>query len=116
MSTHNPPWTRDELILALDLYFRHDRKLLDKTNPEIIQTSKLLKQLLINNDKCNLPSFRSNNSVYMKLANFRSIDPKFSGDGLPHGGKMDKMVWDEFSSNPQQLRLRAQEIIDHIIV
>jgi hypothetical protein len=32
----NPPWTRDELILALDLYFRVGRKQVDPPHPEVI--------------------------------------------------------------------------------
>ena len=30
----NPPWTRDELILALELYFRVGRKQVDPTHME----------------------------------------------------------------------------------
>jgi 5-methylcytosine-specific restriction protein A len=43
----NPPWTRDELILALDLYFRVGRKQVDPPHPEVIALSTLLNERII---------------------------------------------------------------------
>lgn len=43
----NPNWTRDELILALGLFFRADRKSLDAAHPEVIKLSNLLNSLPI---------------------------------------------------------------------
>jgi hypothetical protein len=43
--SRNPPWERDELILALDLYFRCDPVHTSEKNPEIIKLSQLLSQL-----------------------------------------------------------------------
>jgi len=92
----NPDWTRDELILALDLYFRFDRKQLDAKNPEVIELSKTLNLLQIHgNDKRNA-EFRNPQGVSMKLGNFASLDPDYSGVGLQRGGKLDKQIWDEF--------------------
>jgi hypothetical protein len=44
--TRNPNWTRDELILALDLYFRADCVQLGATNTAVVQLSQLLVQRL----------------------------------------------------------------------
>lgn len=41
----NPDWTRDELILLLDVYFRVDVKRVSRRTPEVVQLSKLLKGL-----------------------------------------------------------------------
>ena len=38
--TKNPNWTRDELILALDLYFRFGRQQLESAHPEVIKLSQ----------------------------------------------------------------------------
>jgi 5-methylcytosine-specific restriction protein A len=41
----NPKWTREELILALDLYFRCPPLKTNQDNPEIIALSELLNSL-----------------------------------------------------------------------
>lgn len=41
----NPPWTRDELILVLDLYFRLGRRQADATDPEVVALSDTLRRL-----------------------------------------------------------------------
>jgi 5-methylcytosine-specific restriction protein A len=35
MARRNPPWQRDELILALELYFRHRPDTIRKEHPEV---------------------------------------------------------------------------------
>lgn len=42
----NPKWTRDELILALDLYFRCSPSKTYKDRPEIIILSDVLNALI----------------------------------------------------------------------
>ena len=98
----NPKWTRDELILALDLYFRcpTSRR---PDNPEIIALSNLLKSLPIHPQKPEYEKFRNPNGVYMELCNFLRFDPSYSGTGLKAGGKLEKEIWDEFSSNRERL-------------
>lgn len=94
----NPPWHRDELILALDLYFRKDPGSCSPRDPEIVALSKLLNELPIVDLKPDSDRFRNPNSVYMKLSNFKALE--FPGKSLSHGNKLDKIVWDEFSLNP----------------
>jgi 5-methylcytosine-specific restriction protein A len=38
----NPPWQRDEVILALDLYFTKELGSIDFKNPKIIDLSNTL--------------------------------------------------------------------------
>ncbi len=38
----NPPWQRDELILALDLYFISDYNKLGGKHPDVVRLSNLL--------------------------------------------------------------------------
>ena len=47
MARRNPPWQRDELILALDLYFRHRPDTISKKHPEVAALSELLNKLPI---------------------------------------------------------------------
>jgi 5-methylcytosine-specific restriction protein A len=47
----NPPWQRDELILALDLYFRHRPDTISKKHPDVGALSGLLNALPIHPDR-----------------------------------------------------------------
>jgi hypothetical protein len=70
----NPTWSRDELILALDLYLRHRKRLPDSEDAEIVELSRTLNSLF--GERANDAAlFRNRNGVYMKLANFRAVDP-----------------------------------------
>ena len=41
----NPKWTRDETILALDLYFDSDGQIPSSNSAEVIELSNLLRSL-----------------------------------------------------------------------
>ena len=73
----NPPWTREELMLALDLYLKVGQR--GREHPEVIALSVLLRALA---DPGMAANYRNPNSVAMKLANFASVDPSHPGRGL----------------------------------
>lgn len=109
----NPPWTRDELILALDLYMKHRISPPGKNSPEVIELSELLNKMGQALGLSELEKFRNPNGVYMKLMNFRSYDPEYTKDGkvgLTRGNKDEEVVWKEFASNPERLSLTASAI------
>jgi 5-methylcytosine-specific restriction protein A len=108
--TRNPDWNRDEIILALDLYFNKDRGSIDKKNPKIIELSALLNKLPIFEHKPNVEKFRNVNGVTLKLSNFKAVDPTYKGKGSSHGSKLDKIVFDEYSKDIALLRKLANEI------
>lgn len=105
----NPKWNRDELILALDLYFKLPASKISSTNEEIIKLSKILNQLS-SSDKRKDGTFRNPNGVSMKLNNFKRLDPDASGSGLVRGGKLEKVIWEEFSANRSMLEVVASKI------
>jgi hypothetical protein len=74
MAERNPNWTRDELILALDLYVRHRPAVLGNTSAEVIELSEVLNRLA-RADQNRSPTHRNPNGVAMKLLNFRPFDP-----------------------------------------
>jgi 5-methylcytosine-specific restriction enzyme A len=113
MSARNPDWTRDELILALELYLRNPKSPPSKTSREIQQLSDLLFRLgqLLGLERG--PKFRNANGVYMKLMNFRRFDPDFQKEGkagLPSGNQLEERVWAEFADHPEKLRATADAI------
>lgn len=91
----NKPWTEDEFILALELYFRIPFGSISKTNPDIIKLAKLIG--------------RTPSSVGMRLCNYAHLDPNLEADGLSGGGKNCKIYWDKFADNLPQLKIAATQ-------
>lgn len=106
----NPAWTRDELILALDLYFREPSARGDKKHPACEELSQLLNQLPIHPGIAPGTNFRNANGVAMKLGNFLRCDPDYPGAGLKAGNKLEQPIWDEFSGDLLRLRKTAEAI------
>lgn len=107
----NPKWTRDELILALELYTRLNPIHTSDTNPEIIALSETLNALPVHPHSEHREKFRNANGVYMKLCNFLRFDPEYTGTGLQRGGRLEQVVWDEFAKDPERLRATAAAIL-----
>ena len=109
-SERNPAWNRDELILALDLYFREPNARGSKTHPKVIALSELLNRLPIHPGIRPGTTFRNPNGVGMKLSNFLRYDPTYKGKGLERGAKLEATVWKEFADDRKQLRQVAEAI------
>ena len=92
----NPPWTRDELILALELYFSVNPLHTSEKHPAIQGLSQVLNSLPIHAKSDLQQTFRNPSGVYMKLCNFLRLDPSYKGEGLRAGSKLDSEVWNEF--------------------
>lgn len=111
MASRNAKWTRDELILALDLYFRHPPSHISQNHPEIIALSRVLNTLPLHETRRETADFRNPNGVYMKLCNFLRLDPAYNGKGLDAGSKLDETVWDEFAQARSRLSDTAHAIV-----
>jgi 5-methylcytosine-specific restriction protein A len=107
----NPDWSRDELILALDLYFRVPAARGSKTHPECIKLSQVLNALPIHRAQEHGETFRNANGVGMKLSNFLKYDPAYTGVGLTAGSHLEEEVWTTFSGDHAQLRKAAEAIV-----
>ena len=106
----NPKWHRDEIILALDLYFTKGRGSIDDKNPKIIELSKTLNGLPLFSDRPDQEKFRNANGVTLKLSNFLAFDPNYSGKGMTSGSKLDKEVFFEFKDQIESLHSIASQI------
>ena len=84
-------WTRDELILALELYFREPAARGSKTHSEVIALSDVLNRLPLHPRSEREQFFRNPNGVAMKLSNFLRFDPDYEGTGLQRGNWRDPL-------------------------
>jgi 5-methylcytosine-specific restriction protein A len=107
-----PNWKRDELILALELYFRVNPSHTNKNDPEIINLSRVLNELSIHSKKQFGDQFRNPNGVYMKLCNYLRFDPDYNGVGLKRGGKLEELVWNEFAKDKVRLVAVSKSIVN----
>ena len=78
----NPTWQRDELILALDLYFQLEPGQIHGRNELVVELSELLNTLPIHSPELRNKKFRNANGVGLKLSNFLAIDPDYEGKGM----------------------------------
>ena len=106
----NPKWHRDEIILALDLYYDLEPGQMNSTNTEIIELSELLNRLPIHISRPDQEKFRNPNGVNLKLGNFKHFDPDYNGKGLKGGSKLDKAVLEEFYGKRLLLKSIANKI------
>lgn len=109
-SKRNPNWTRDELILALDLYV--DEPMATENSPSVRDLSELLNRFWTAAGLSH-ETLRNPAGVSMKLGNFQGLDPQYLArgrKGLPHGGKLEKEIWAEFSGDRPRLKAISQAI------
>jgi len=93
-------WTREELILALNLYLKLPFGKLHHGTPEIIHLAKIID--------------RTPNSIAMRLSNFASVDPFHQGrgiKGLTGGIKQVEPIWNEFINNKEDLLFESEKIL-----
>lgn len=98
------PWSREETILAMNLYCRIPFGRQHSRAPEVIELANAID--------------RTAGSVAMKLNNITSIDPKeqMRGvKGLSGSSRMDKQIWREFHANWEKMA-EESEILWHAIV
>lgn len=96
-------WTRDELILALELYHSSPAARNNVNHPSVVELSETLQSLPIHPTQGRSPNFRNPNGVSMKMGNFRVCDPKYAGTGLQQGAKSEQIIWNEFSGDIPKL-------------
>jgi 5-methylcytosine-specific restriction protein A len=106
----NPKWHRDEIILALNLYFDSDRGPISSSNIKIIELSEMLGRLKIDVQRNDAEKFRNPNGVTLKLSNFLSMDPNYPGEGMNRHSKLDAEIFNEFIND----RIRLKEEVARI--
>jgi len=103
----NPDWTRDEVILALDLYLDCDGRVPGAEDPRVVALSRLLQNLPIHALEAKNDRFRNPDGVVFKVGNLRSVA---TGRGLGNVAAVDRFVWSEFGDKPSLARVLAERI------
>lgn len=93
-------WTRDELVLAINLYCKLPFGKMHKATPEIIKFAELIG--------------RTPSSIALKLGNFASFDPTLQERGIKgasNASKLDKQIWDEFYNNWDSALIESEKLL-----
>ena len=93
-------WTKEELILAFNLYLKIPFGKTHSTNKDIIHLANLIN--------------RTPSSVALRLANFASVDPVLQArgiKGMDGGKKIVQPIWDEFFHNQEELIFLSEQIL-----
>ncbi len=96
----NNNWTKEETIIAFNVYCKIPFKSSSKTNPTIIKYANIIG--------------RSPSALNMKVGNFGRLDPELKKQGivgLTNGGKLEEVVWNEFHGNWDKLAFESERLI-----
>ena len=95
----NKNWTREEHILAFNLYCQIPFGSIHMRNPRVIELARLLG--------------RSVGAISYKLSNFARLDPALKARGirgLEHGAGGEEDVWREFVDHPESLAFESEQL------
>ncbi len=93
-------WTRDELILALNLYLKLPFGKMHSRTPEIIMLASIIG--------------RTPDAVAMRLSNYASVDPYHQQrgvGGLPGGKKQVQPIWNEYEANREDFLFESKKLL-----
>lgn len=93
-------WTREEHIIAFQLYNNIEFGTIHMRNPKVIELAALLG--------------RTVGSASFKLANFSRLDPFLQQrniKGLPHGARGEEAIWNEFASDSEALAFESERLL-----
>lgn len=93
-------WTREQTIVAFNVYCKIPFKNSSKTHPTIIKYAKIIG--------------RSPSALNMKVGNFGRLDPELRKQGivgLTNGSKLEEVIWDEFHGNWDDLAYESERLI-----
>ena len=93
-------WTREETIVAFNLYCKIPFKSSSKTHPLVVKYARIIG--------------RSPSALNMKIGNIGRLDPDLKSQGitgLKHGAKEEETVWKEFYGNPERLAYESERLI-----
>lgn len=93
-------WSKDETIIAFNVYCKIPFKSSSKTNATIIKYAKIIG--------------RTPSALNMKVGNFGRLDPELKKQGitgLVNGAKLEEVVWEEFNGNWEKLAFESELLL-----
>ncbi|TXF90120.1 HNH endonuclease [Neolewinella aurantiaca] len=93
-------WTKDELVLALNLYLKLPFGKMDQRTPEVIRLATLLG--------------RTPGAIAMRLGNFANVDPYHQErgvHGLSGGRKQVEPIWEEFAKDRDTFLFESEKLL-----
>ncbi len=103
MAEKSGNWSREQLLVAFNLYCQTSFGKMHARNPDIIRIAEQLG--------------RTPSALAMKLTNIASLDPAITStgrSGLPGASKADKVMWDEMQGDWEGFALTSQAARDAI--
>lgn len=104
MAEKSNNWTREQLLVAFNLYCQLPFGKLDQRNPDIIRFAAMIG--------------RTPSALAMKLVNIASLDPVITDSGrkgLNGASKLDRAMWDEMQHNWNNFALESQTMVDALV-
>ncbi len=90
-------WTRDELLLALNLYHRLPFGRLHRSNPEVIALAAVIG--------------RTPSSVALRLANFAHLDPGLDRRGMSQASAGARAMWSVYEADPEAISYEGEALL-----
>lgn len=93
-------WSKEELILAFNLYLKTPFGKMHSTNNDVISLANLIG--------------RTPNSIALRLVNFASVDPALKArgiKGMDGGTKIVQPIWNEFFNSQAELIFLSEKIL-----
>jgi len=93
-------WTREETIVAFNVYCKIPFKKSSKSNLTVIKYANIIG--------------RSPSALNMKIGNFGRLDPELKKQGITgliNGSKLEEVIWNEFNGNWEMLAFESEELI-----
>lgn len=98
-------WTEAELALTLYVYLNYPKESLNKSSDFLLDfRNRLEKYTGIR---------RSINSIDLRIANYKYVDPNYHGKGLSGGGKEVVRIWNYYQNHMDELKPQFDEFLEN---
>ena len=99
-------WTEVEMEMVLYFYLKNREFIstLEKENDDFIDLVKRINYISGNN--------RTKDSIYMRIQNYKYVDPIYNGKGLSGGADLCKIYWDKYIDNQDILEKRFKRFVE----
>jgi len=101
MKLNQKLWTREEVLIAINLYHQLTFGQLHSRNKLIIKIAEKIG--------------RTSSSLALKLVNLANLDDSLPRKGMSNYSKLDKEIWNEFYLMPEKTVFESEMLINQII-